>query len=821
MKNKILRNILFLFLGIISVFVYTTNVHAETYNGGFVEGDVIETKVYVNKKEPSGYMRWKRVRSLIQYSTGQIVYCMQPMVLIEDGAIYNLTTEDYAGAQNLTAAQYDRIRLLAYYGYGYGNHTSTDWISVTQVAIWRTTRPDMDIFYSWGQQGADRDDSIFADKFAELENLLAKHYTRPSFNTKTIETIIGKTETIADGNNVLNKYQIKSQNNVNATISGNNLVVKAIGVGTGEVTLEKSERRFGAEPIIFYAVDSQNIIKPGDPKPVLAKLNLKINGGTVTVHKLDDDTKENVGQGEATLQGATYSIFNEKDKKVGSVTTREDGTVKSDYLPSLGKFYLKEETPSFGYELDTRKYSFEITLEDLNPSISVYEKVIKVKYNLTKVIAQNKTGDMKPEVGVKFAFIDKNGNIVQEVETDKEGKLTVELPYGTYTVRQLTTTPGHEKVEDYILEVKKTEIINKVLANAEITAKLRVVKIDKETRDVIKRAGIKFKVLNTSTNEYVCQTVTYPNKETLCEFETDKNGEFITPEVLKAGTYKLEEIDQIIDGYLWNKNSHEFTIDENAKLRTDSEYGIIFDTDFENQVVKGEIKIEKVGNNVRVTKEGLSYSQEALGGVKFCIYTKDNKEVQCGTTDESGKLYFRDLKLGDYYVREVETLEGYILDQTKHEITLKYKDQYTPVVTYETILENHVPTGKLEFTKTDFSESKTLPNTTIEIYSEDNILIYSGKTDENGKIIIDKLPIGKFYILEKEAPEGYELNEEKMWFEIKEDNEVIKATMKDEQIIDVPNTEQNKPYKNILYGVSLMIFGAGVVIYASKKNKKK
>lgn len=820
MKNKILKNVLFLILGIIGVFVSTTNVHAETYNGGFGDGDVIETKVYVNKKEPSGYMRWQRVHTLIQYSTGQIVYCMQPMVLIQDGAIYNLTTEDYSGAQNLTAAQYDRIRLLAYYGYGYGNHTSTDWVSVTQVAIWRTTRPDMDIFYSWGQQGANRDDSIFADKFAELERLVVSHYSRPSFNINTIETVIGKTENVVDSNGVLSQYKIKTQSNVSASISGNNLVVKATGVGTGEVTLEKAEKRFGSDPIIFYAVDSQNIIKPGDPKPVLAKLNLKINGGTITPHKLDNDTKENIPQGEATLEGAVYGIYNENDEKVGSVTTGADGTAKSDYLPSLGHFYLKEEKASIGYELDTRKYYFDITLDNLNPEINVFEKVIKVKYNLTKVIAQNKTGDMEPEVGVKFAFIDKNGNTIQEVLTDNEGKLSVELPYGTYTVRQITTTPGHEKIEDYTIEVKKTETINKVLANAEITAKLRVVKIDSETKKVIKRAGIKFKILNTATNDYVCQTVTYPNKETLCEYKTDKNGEFITPSALRAGTYKLEEVDQKIDGYLWNKKSHEFTIDENSVLISDSKYGIIFDTNFENKPVKGEIKIKKIGNNVEVQEEGLIYFQEPLEGIKFCVYTKDDIEVNCGTTDKDGLLTFSDLALGEYYIKEVETLENYISDETKHEVILKYKDQYTPIITYETIIENRVPTGKLEFTKTDFSESMTLPNTTIEIYSEDDILIFSGKTDENGKIVIDKLPIGKFYILEKEAPQGYKINEEKMWFEIKIDGEIIKATMKDEQIIDVPDTEQNKSYKAIFYGFGLIIIGAGVVIYANKKNKK-
>ena len=819
MKSKILKNLIFLIIGIVGVFS-TTTVHAETYSGGFGDGNVIETKVYVNKKEPSGYMRWQRVHTIIKYDTGQIVYCMQPMVLVQDGAIYNLTKEDYAGAQNLSAAQYDRIRLLAYYGYGYGNHTSTDWASVTQVAIWRTTRPDMDIFYSWGQQGANRDDSIFADKFAELESLVASHYNRPSFNTNTIETVIGKTEVITDSNNVLSKYQVKTQNNVNASINGNNLNITATGVGTGEITLEKAERRFGQDPIIFYAVDSQNILMPGDPKPVLAKLNLKINGGTITVEKLDEDTKENTPQGEATLEGAVYGIYNESDEKVGTITTGTDGKVKSDYLPSLGKFYVKEEKASTGYELDSRKYNFEITLDDLNPSINVYEKVITTKYNLTKVIAQNKTGTMKPEGGVKFAFIDKNGNTVQELTTDEEGKISLELPYGTYTVKQLTSSSGHKKVEDYTLEVTKTETVNKVLANAEITAKLRVVKIDKDSKEVIKRAGIKFKILNTATNEYVCQAVTYPNKETICEYETDKNGEFITPNVLKPGTYKLEELDQKIDGYLWNKESHEFTIDENSTLRTDSEYGIIFDTNFENKKVKGEIKIEKIGHNVQIEDEGLITFEEPLEGVKFCVYTKDDKEVKCGTTNSDGLLTFNDLELGEYYVQEVETLEGYILDKTKHDVSLKYKDQYTPVITYETILENYVPTGSLEFTKTNFSESETLPNTTIEIYSENDILIFTGKTDENGKIVIDKLPIGKFYILEKEAPEGYELNEEKMWFEIKENGEVVKATMKDEQIVKVPDTDKDKSYVKVVTSISLMIIGLGVVIYANKRKRK-
>lgn len=66
--KKILKSMMFLIIGIVSIFA--TNVHAETYNGGFGDGDVIETKVYVNKMEPNGFTRWQRVHTLIQYSTG-------------------------------------------------------------------------------------------------------------------------------------------------------------------------------------------------------------------------------------------------------------------------------------------------------------------------------------------------------------------------------------------------------------------------------------------------------------------------------------------------------------------------------------------------------------------------------------------------------------------------------------------------------------------------------------------------------------------------------------------------------------------------------
>ena len=86
-------------------------------------------------------------------------------------------------------------------------------------------------------------------------------------------------------------------------------------------------------------------------------------------------------------------------------------------------------------------------------------------------------------------------------------------------------------------------------------------------------------------------------------------------------------------------------------------------------------------------------------------------------------------------------------------------------------------------------------------------------------IVIDKIKYGKYYIIEKEAPEGYQINNEKMYFEITEDGQVVKSVMKDE-IIEVPNTNKNETKELIVGGVILILLGAGAVVYASKKRKK-
>ena len=902
--NKIFKYAMTCMLFLMAIFT-VTEVHAEQYTGQAIWPSEYISNIYIKKARPDGYTKYQQARFIRRSEDNAFVYCVQPYTDIDNNLpYYNVERSDYARVLGFSDAQWERISLLAYYGYGYEGHSDQKWYAITQVMIWRTTNPESDIYFTDTLNG--NRVSRFDGEMAELESLVANHYKAPRFQDNIVMPI-GSTITLNDSNNVLSNFRVASATNVNASVNGNTLTVTATKVGDATINLQKSATKYELPPIVYFKDGSQNVFRVGNYDPVRTNLKIKVVGGKVTPEKYDVETKTKQAQGEATLDGAIYGIYKIDGTKIGTVSSN----TTSNYLPELGRFYLLEEKASTGYTLDSNKYYFEITEDNLTPTVKVYEQVIRRDFEITKVYATDETTIMTPEVGVKFGVYNRNGVLVGEYTTNNQGNFEFNLPYGSYTVKQLTSTSGHEKMKDFNIEVKEVGgVIKKVISNAEITAKLRVVKIDAETKEVIKRAGIKFKILDTKTNEYVCQTTSYP-KQKICVFETDENGEFITAYPLNTGTYKLEEVDQVIDGYLWNKESHEFTIDENSVLREDSEYGIIFDTQFENTPVKGEVKIEKVGEVATLDEgKGYKYINEKLAGIKFGIYQGDD-EIATGITDENGNLTFGNLKLGSYCVKELKTLDGYILNDKPVCFTLKYKDQYTPVITYKTLIENKLKTtqyeftktdystdetlpntkmeiytvdnelvfvgetdkngkivierlpigkyyilekeapegylindekmyfevtgedkvikstmkdekitGTLEFTKTDFSESVTLPNTTIEIYNDKDELVYTGTTDENGKIVIEKIPYGKYYILEKEAPKGYTLNTEKMPFEIKEDGEIVKCSMKDEKIIEVPNTEKNEFPTAEVGSILLCLLGIGVFIYGKFRNKK-
>lgn len=123
-----------------------------------------------------------------------------------------------------------------------------------------------------------------------------------------------------------------------------------------------------------------------------------------------------------------------------------------------------------------------------------------------------------------------------------------------------------------------------------------------------------------------------------------------------------------------------------------------------DELVNGKIIIDKTDED---TKKGIA-------GVEFEIRDKDGNVIETLVTDknghaESGKLpigvfkdgaFVEDIK---YYVVETKAAEGYILDETVHEVVLQYDDAAPEVVTYTLNITNKPTEPKLPQTGDDFS----------------------------------------------------------------------------------------------------------------------
>lgn len=765
---------------------------------------------------------------------GVTAYCIERGVSI-DTDIYSSTTDWNVTGLNNDIKRY--IRLLAYYGYDYDGHNTMEYYLATQELIWEKISGKTTYWVKGASVDSPRLD-ISKEKQI-IEDLVSKHTTVPSFDSEVVEINIGETTTLNDSNNVLSQYEIYNSNLDGVKIENNSLKITASNL-RGEEEIQLIRKNYMTKvTLIYHSGDNQKLISAGVLDPVIATVKVKSLAGSIELSKKDSQTGL-TPQGDGVLDGAKYGIYNSNNELVDTIITGEKNKTKD--IP-YGKYTIKEIEASKGYELDANIYNVTIDSNNKDIVLDVYENIIKRKVNFFKVYATDKTSILVGEPNVQFDIYLKSTNeLYKSIITDKDGYAQVELVYGTYVVKQVTSTENYEKVDDFeiVINTSDEEPINELISNAEIKAKLKVIKIDEETGKVINRSNIKFKIKDVKSNEYVCQRIFYPEVIDVCEYSTNELGEFITPYPLLSGKYKLEEIDQVIDDYLWNKESVEFEIGEKSNFINDEELGILFEVKFSNKRVKGQVEINKFGEYFNITNDTYEYIKNNLEGVEFGLYANEDITTSIGevlhkkdelvsnvTTNENGYAVINNLELGKYYIKELNTLDSFILNTNKYEFELTYKDQYTEIVSVSFDIENYLQKGILEFTKTDISTSDPLPNAKIEIYyvdedNEDGKLVFSDYTNEQGQIIIDDLKVGKYYILEKEAPEGYKLNEERMYFEIKENGEVVKATMVDERIvIEVPNTGITNYYVVEIISILLVVGGIGVIIYDKKKKRKK
>lgn len=719
-------------------------------------------------------------------SDSLVGYCIEPGVPTYFGeyeGIYDTTIEEVNERTNISIDSLKLILAYAHFGYGYNNHLSDDWYVATQALIWQ----ELGMEFSFTSRNNLSNPFLYVidtpidiqDKMNEIVRLVYAYNTDIVFGSDHFKIKPGEELIITDKQNILSNYRVKIATNCTASINGNKLTIKPSNDKSGRITLELNDNSWN-NPFVFYVSDyGQNIMTSGIIDKKEYTITYDMDYGSITINKRDKDTNKC----NERLVGTIYEVYNQSDELLSTVIMDNNCTATINNLP-YGEYHIKEVKTDKSYEVDTKVHYVNVSNSNKNPVLNLYNKEIKREVIINKMYLTS--NGIKAEEGAVFSITNNETKDSKTLVIDNKGSSSITLPYGIYTIKQVKGKDNYKFVEDKVINIDKTgDAIVLSLLNEPYTSKLKIIKVD-EDGNKLNISNIGFKVLDSNERE-VCQHISYPSDKDICIYYTDSYGEVVLPEELETGTYKVIEVEQDIKGYTINTEGVRFNIDKNSPKEV---------------VIK--IPNKKVLGIIEIHKELERYNKD-LSGIKYSLYNEDNNLIDTYSTNREGIIKIDNLELGTYYIEEVSTFDDYVLDTNKYVIRLDYIDSNTPIVKYNKHFLNKLKRGSIEILKSDISNSNPIPNTKISIYTNSDELVYEGITDNNGKIIINDLVVGKYYFIEREAPEGYVINTDKHYFEIKDDKEVVSSTLSNRlingKIKIVKKNHNNKYISNALIGI--------------------
>ena len=418
-----------------------------------------------------------------------------------------------------------------------------------------------------------------------------------------------------------------------------------------------------------------------------------------------------------------------------------------------------------------------------------------------------------------------NAKTYAVITTDENGRaITDYLPYGKYLVRETKTPKDYMTAPDFTVSVTKDsseynelEQVKLVSVNNKPFASyVKLVKVDEDTGKKVTLNSASFKIKDAQGN-YVVQKVSGTKVDT---FTTNSDNEIIPvvekgtvtlPLMLNAGTYTIEEI-KTPKGFLDLERPVEFVISSTYDYDVDEDADPIVEVKIRNKQSKGEIKLNKTVMDLDtdtdlVDRSDLSKIQFVLkakediyssidGSLMFekdSVITTENSGAIVNTGSEVGNgIYALSLdghldifnlpmstKGASYYLQEVKTLDGCVLDTTQYDAVFKQSDFTTKNYIKSFDVENK--TTDFEFNKTDVTGDKEVEDAQLTITDEDgNVVDQWTSTDKVHSI--EGLVVGKTYTLSETVTAKDYVKATDIKFTVKNSSELETVTMKDKQV---------------------------------------
>lgn len=638
---------------------------------------------------------------------------------------------------------------------------------------------------------------------------------RAYFKVKTSSGNLKLVKTSEDGNVANIEFSVKGD--------GYSKTVKTNSKGEFELTdLVPGKYTVTEHTPTEYAEQKSKTVNVGSGKTATVSFSNVLKRWNLTVTKTDAETKS--AQGDATLAGAVYGIYN-NGKLVDKYTTDKNGSFTTSYYVCGDNWTLKEIEPSEGYLLDETEYHIgaeakKYTLGNNSVSIGVTEDILKGKIAIIKHTDDGSTKIETPEKGAEFqVYLKSSGSYAKAKESERDNLVcdeygfaeTKELPYGTYTVHQTKGWNGTEYIADFDVFVNEDGKTYKYLINnASLESYVKIIKVDSETGKQIPYAGAGFQIYDPNGNK-VTMKYTYPTVTKIDTFYTNSEGYLITPETLPYGKgYSVVEV-QAPYGYILDSTPVYFDI---TAENTSEENGItIVKAEKKNTSQKGTITVEKTGeifSNVTAIGGGYTdengndvalttiyqpeYSVSGLSGAVFEIYADEDITTPDGTvrakkdelvatlkTNTKGTATSKQIHLGKYRVVEKTAPYGFVLNKTVNHIELTYSGQNEKVTNTSTSFTNDRQKAEINLTKILEQDEKfnignngEIRNVSFGLYADEDLKAANGTVipkdglleiitcNEKGKATFTTdLPIGKYYVKEISTDNHYILSDKK------------------------------------------------------------
>lgn len=388
-------------------------------------------------------------------------------------------------------------------------------------------------------------------------------------------------------------------------------------------------------------------------------------------------------------------------------------------------------------------------------------------YGNLEIAKKDNKGQFVPHTQFKVSYNSDMSDPIGTYTTGNNGKVIIENLKPSTVYIQEVSVPDHLILDNTIhsVEVKTNQIITYTATNQWKQGYIQVVKKDKKTNQIVKKAGTEFEIL---FNDQIVETII-----------TNENG-YAKSRLLDYGTYTIRE-KKAPENYVLATISKDQGVTENGKTYEISVY---------NEPVLGGIHLQKEDKETGRNPQGdaklknaeyvLKANEDILNPADNSVLFQKNEVISKKTvgngiwgdqgtkkTDDKYQIKWSNLPMGTYRIEETKAGHGYLLDQPQI-IELKSNNATQEVITKDVTSKEQVIKGQLEVAKMGSDGTsgveQGLENVefTMKLYSKVKEMGWDKapiadvlKTDKTGRDTSIRLPYGVYQVKETKTPDNY------------------------------------------------------------------